>query len=560
LKRITFSIFAFISTILISAPPVFASDRGLRVTLTTSEGNKIDLYKDSYALIIGNSNYTNGWDPIAGAIRDVTEVAKVLENHGFNITLKTDLTRQNFNRAMSEFSLKFGKEEDNRLLFYFAGHGYTRKMATGEELGYLVMVDAPLPNKDPIGLSLCSVDMQSIVTQAKIIYARHVLFMFDSCFSGSIINMRESVVPKSISDNVKYPVRQFITAGRANEAVPDQSVFKQAFLDLIEGRDNEPIPDNYITGEELGLYLKTRVPEYNPTQHPQYGKIRDPRLDKGDFVFALKLPVQSGQPDGQRPDLEAEKKRVADEAAIVEHKQRELEEIKALIEKKKTLLAEVHRLEMEKKTLEEKKHKETETQAQEEEKQKLAYIPKEVNVPKVSLRRKSMMLTVTDIANMLEKYSFFDSERQPFGHFTNDLIVDKEDTITDRATGLMWQKSGSMKSLLQREANLYVKKLNKERFAGYTDWRLPTVEELASLSVYSKINGLHINPLFSSKQKRCWTADQREGDHKYYLGVWIVNFGHGAVTKAQFAKLRFNTCGSMAINCMNYVKAVRSVK
>ena len=38
-----------------------------------------------------------------------------------------------------------------------------------------------------------------------------------------------------------------------NEPVPDKSVFKQAFLDLLEGRDEEPVPDNYITGEELGL-------------------------------------------------------------------------------------------------------------------------------------------------------------------------------------------------------------------------------------------------------------------------------------------------------------------
>jgi hypothetical protein len=109
---------------------------------------------------------------------------------------------------MSGFSLKYGKDSDNRLLFYYAGHGYTRTMTTGEELGYLVMVNAPLPNQDPVGLSLSSVDMQSLVTQAKIIHARHVLFMFDSCFSGSIINMRESIVPESISDNLLLPAEQ----------------------------------------------------------------------------------------------------------------------------------------------------------------------------------------------------------------------------------------------------------------------------------------------------------------------------------------------------------------
>ena len=72
----------------------------------------------------------------------------------------------------------------------------------------------------------------------------------------------DSTPPESISDSVRYPVRQFITAGRAGEIVPDHSDFKQAFLDLLEGRAREPFPDGYITGEELGFYLKNQVPVY----------------------------------------------------------------------------------------------------------------------------------------------------------------------------------------------------------------------------------------------------------------------------------------------------------
>jgi formylglycine-generating enzyme required for sulfatase activity len=257
------------------------------VTVKTPQGESIELYKNSYALVIGNGNYKKGWDILPGAIRDAREVAAALRRNGFEVILKTDLTRDAFDRALGEFVRKHGKEEDNRLLLYYAGHGYTEKMATDEELGYLVMIDAPAPEKDPVGFSLASVDMQSLITQAKMIRSKHVLFVFDSCFSGTVMNLRDRVTPSAISDKVRYPVRQFITAGRANEPVPDRSVFKDAFLDILEGRDREPIPDGYLTGEELGLYLKNKVPEYNPMQHPQYGKIRDPKLDKGDFVFVL---------------------------------------------------------------------------------------------------------------------------------------------------------------------------------------------------------------------------------------------------------------------------------
>ena len=270
--------------------------RGMKVK--TREGTTIQLYGGSYALVIGNGNYQKGWDRLKGAVSDAREVAEALEKHGFEVTLRTDVTKDEFDREFGQFAVDHGRDKDNRLLFYYAGHGYTEKMATGEELGYIVMVDTPTPETDPVGFDVKSVDMVSVATRAKKLNVRHVLFMFDSCFAGSILNLREKITPESISDNIRYPVRQFITAGRADEPVPDYSVFKQAFLDLIERRDKEPIPDGYITGEELGLYLKTKVPEYNPNQHPQYGKIKDPKLDKGDFVFQLPQPTIPSPPSG----------------------------------------------------------------------------------------------------------------------------------------------------------------------------------------------------------------------------------------------------------------------
>ncbi|MBI4773070.1 MAG: SUMF1/EgtB/PvdO family nonheme iron enzyme [Deltaproteobacteria bacterium] len=275
----------------------FAVERGIRVSARTQDGKSVPLYEDSYALVIGNGNYTNGWDPLPGALNDVEDVARALERNGFQVTLRKDLNRDAFMLELSRFSRKYGKDEDNRLLFYYAGHGHTEKTVTGDEFGYLVMVDAPLPLFKPEEFPLKCVDMQTMVNEARMIRSKHVLYLFDSCFSGSILNLREQVVPQNITENVRYPVRQFITAGRANEPVPDHSVFKQAFLNLLEGRQREPIADGYITGEELGLFLKTKVPEYNPAQHPQYGKIRDPRLDQGDFVFVAGGSVVITRPE-----------------------------------------------------------------------------------------------------------------------------------------------------------------------------------------------------------------------------------------------------------------------
>ncbi len=245
-------------------------------------------YDTSAALVIGNGNYAGGWNQLPGALRDVDEVAAALKKHGFVVTLKKDLTRRGFDEELLRFIEKYGQNPDNRLLFYYSGHGHTEKRGiTQDQVGYLVMVDAGHPARDKVRFRMGSVPMANLLIQAKEISSRHVLFLFDSCFSGNILNARGTPAPDYITKVVKEPVRQFITSGSAEEPVPDVSAFKTLFLDMLDGKRPEPFPDGYLTGEELGLYLKQNLPIYNHNQHPQYGKINDARLDKGDFVFFI---------------------------------------------------------------------------------------------------------------------------------------------------------------------------------------------------------------------------------------------------------------------------------
>ncbi len=128
--------------------------------------------------------------------------------------------------------------------------------------------------------------------------------------------------------------------------------------------------------------------------------------------------------------------------------------------------------------------------------------------------------------------------------------------VIDYSTGLMWHQSGSdeyMSWLSERFFGLeyssrwnkveqWVKKLNKRGYAGYNDWRLPSLEEAVSLLESSKKNSdLYIDPLFSDKQRWIWTSD------KYNAGeVWAVTFDYGGV----------NSYGVHSRG--NYVRPVRS--
>ncbi len=105
-------------------------------------------------------------------------------------------------------------------------------------------------------------------------------------------------VPPHISDLTAEPVREFITAGKANQTVPARSVFAPAFVDAIGRGLADLDKDGYVTGTELGLYLQRVVPQFG-RQNPQYGKIADYLLARGDFVFAL--GAATAPPEGVRP-------------------------------------------------------------------------------------------------------------------------------------------------------------------------------------------------------------------------------------------------------------------
>ena len=85
-------------TIVFWASTDLFSQRGMNVTIQTESGEEFSLYKDSYALIIGNGAYPvkNGWNPLPGAVNDVKEVAEILKRHGFKVTLKIDVTKSEF--------------------------------------------------------------------------------------------------------------------------------------------------------------------------------------------------------------------------------------------------------------------------------------------------------------------------------------------------------------------------------------------------------------------------------------------------------------------------------
>ena len=254
------------------------------VRVQTRGGESLELYQGSYALVIGVSRYKAGWSPLVGVPGEVRRVSALLGKLGFKVTEVMDPDAKQLESAFDDFIERYGYLKENRLLFFYSGHGYSPK---GSKKGFLVPVDAPAPSRDRLGFRRKALPMTQVLAWARDMEAKHSLFLFDSCFAGTVFQAKSPPAPMHISVKTSHPVRQFITAGSASQEVPANSVFTPAFIRALEGGADRNPKDGYVSGSELGEYLLEKVVYYNPAQTPQYGKIRDPELDQGDFVFVL---------------------------------------------------------------------------------------------------------------------------------------------------------------------------------------------------------------------------------------------------------------------------------
>ena len=283
-----------LSTVIVTLSFCFLalSGHANRSDIVTAAGNSVGHYANSYALLVGVSDYDVDWPDLDAVPSELQNVEALLLEQGFNVAKVMNPDSDQLQEAFENFIDLYGYIPNNRLLFYYSGHGYTRAENTK---GYLVPTDAPNPQKDERGFIRKAYSMTSLLALARQIESHHALFLFDSCFSGTIFKTRAlPTEPLLISQLTALPVRQFITAGQAGEEVPAKSTFTPAFIDSIKYGLADLNSDGYVTGSELGMHLQSVVSDSSyGGQTPQYGKINDYELARGDFVFGSRSASQN---------------------------------------------------------------------------------------------------------------------------------------------------------------------------------------------------------------------------------------------------------------------------
>jgi hypothetical protein len=146
------------------------------------------------------------------------------------------------------------------------------------------------------------------------------------------------------------------------------------------------------------------------------------------------------------------------------------------------------------------------------------------------LRNQSTQLSNLIVHDMITKHAFYDGNRNPgskgFSHQYKEWTAKGHKVIRDYITGLIWQKSGSSKELNYDRAKMWVEELARKGYAGFHDWRLPTLEEAMSLTALKVKRGLHIASLFDARQDIIWTSDG--GDTEW--SEWVVAFSYGGAS------------------------------
>jgi peptidoglycan/xylan/chitin deacetylase (PgdA/CDA1 family)/uncharacterized caspase-like protein len=292
---------------LVSAPKAAPAD-GAALAAAAAEGG--GLYRDSHALVIGIDQYTQ-WPRLQHAVKDARGVQEQLvQRLGFrseNVTLLTDgeATRANILRALNDKLADARRvKRDDRVFVFFAGHGATRKLASGRDVGYVMPVDAPLTD-----FASDAIAMPQLQEVAEAIAAKHVLFIVDACYSGLGLTRAGGSTDGSarfLADNARRIGRQMITAGGADQQVADDgpgghSVFTWTLLQALGGKADLN-GDGVITGTELAAYIAPTVSSI-ARQTPAFGSL--PGSAGGEFIFELPAEREALSADSRQLDAAA---------------------------------------------------------------------------------------------------------------------------------------------------------------------------------------------------------------------------------------------------------------
>jgi WD40 repeat protein len=270
-------------------------------------------FSRSLAVVIGIDDYRNGINSLQTATNDAREIARILEQeHNYDqvwLLLDAQATRTALEQLLEQILVE-KIQADDRLFFYFAGHGIALNGDEGPK-GYLVPQDAKL------GVTDSYFPMSQLQEALSKLPCRHFLGILDCCFAGAFrwsstrdVGLEcDEVLHKERYDRfIQDPAWQAITSASYDQKALDSlavnsergqkgqhSPFAAALIEALAGKADlyppaepgKPGGDGVITATELYLYLRDAVEpatqEHSQRQTPGLWPLKN--HDKGEYIF-----------------------------------------------------------------------------------------------------------------------------------------------------------------------------------------------------------------------------------------------------------------------------------
>jgi hypothetical protein len=266
-----------------------------------------DPLRHGRALLIGNSHYADPqWPELKDIPLQLRQLKKELDKHFNDVEIVENLDFSRLVDKINSFIRNDGNDRNARLLIYYSGHGYTElDTRRNQYAGYITAVDTPFYGQNYDAARPKAIPMEMIRAPLEGAPAKSILFIFDSCFAGTIFTNRAGDAPRPLTQDaleelMKKPARDFITAGRSDQTVPAHSPIPDLLIAALNGGADR-FRQGVVSSLDIHAFLLAGVLGMHINLTPGVGKLQNSAFQEGLFWFRVTNSPFPPQPPSRGP-------------------------------------------------------------------------------------------------------------------------------------------------------------------------------------------------------------------------------------------------------------------
>lgn len=278
--------------------------RDIRILARPDENGEAPRRGRNIVAVVGIDQYQN-LQILHNAVSDAKGVRDLFINQlGFQEVTPPLYNEQATRGAITSMvidSLGSQLTEDDSLVFFFAGHGYTETRSVGThkvKSGYLIPVEGAHPDQRKFSTYL---RLDAFLEELARLPAMHILVILDACHSGFALGESVRVLRdvQRYSDDLSQRMSRRVIASAMsdqpaldNGPISGHSLFTGTLIEALAHGKADEENKGFVTSSEMALYIQRAVASWSGSQQtPDFGAFD--LDDRGELVISLVGETQS---------------------------------------------------------------------------------------------------------------------------------------------------------------------------------------------------------------------------------------------------------------------------